>query len=211
MPSILETPDWRASIYRVEMTDRVLGGPNGAINIQAKNLADRTSYLKDQLAVVSRLAGSYGTLASSLKYRVDRLEAATGVSGPVDGGVSDPGSVGVSAQPTKQVKALTATNDLTVPVNEAEFFDITLTSPSCLLRLDAFLRISSGRIVRKVDLMVTQGSGANKIVWADSIRWAHGRIPVLSFERGYSDMVTLISLDQADTWIGYFAGGWTLA
>lgn len=211
MSSIPESPDWREGVYQLETTDRVLGGPNGAVNLQAKNLADRTAYLKAQLAVVSRLAGSYGTLAASLKARVDRLESALGTGSVVGGGVSDPGSVGVSAQAAMLVKALSANTDLTVPVNDAEFFDITLNAPSCVIRLDSFLRLTSAKIVRKVDLMLTQGSGANKVAWADSIRWAHGRVPVLSFERGYSDMVTLVTLDEGDTWIGFFTGGWTLA
>lgn len=212
MTQIIESPDWSDEVYAVETTDRVLGGPDGAVNRQAKNLADRTAYLRAQLAVVSRLAGSYGTLASSLKTRVGRLEQAVNSGGVIiDDGVSDPGAIEVITGRSDLVKDLRAESDLTIPVNDAGFFNVTLNGPSCLIRLDAFLALSGAKTARKVDLMLTQGSGANRVQWANTIRWAYGRPPLLSFERGYSDMVSLMTLDNGNTWIGHFSGGWTLA
>ena len=211
MTTISDSPDWREAVYEVQKSDRVLGGPDGAVNRQAKDLADRTAYLKAQLAVVSRLAGSYGTLAASLKTRLDRLEGVAGGGGTTDGGVGGPGSVNVTSRTAAIAKSMSATDNLTIPVNDADFFDVTLNETLCVIRLDNFLRVNGPRIVRKVDVMLTQGTGANRVQWADTIRWAYGRPPLLSFERGYSDMVTLLTLDDGDTWIGFFSGGWTLA
>ena len=42
----LNNPQWAESIYQLETTDPVLGGPNGIANRQAKELAARTQYLK---------------------------------------------------------------------------------------------------------------------------------------------------------------------
>lgn len=212
MTNITESPDWSPEVYAVEKTDRVLGGPDGVVNRQAKNLADRTAYLKAQLAIVSRVASSYGTLASSLKTRLDRLERAVDSGGViVDGGVTDPGPIEVSTGASSLVKNLQASTSLAVPVNEAGFFNVTLNEPSCVIRLDAFLDLSDAKTARKIDLLLTQGSGVNRVEWASRIRWAYGRQPQLSFERGYSDLVSLWTLDNGATWIGNFAGGWVLA
>ncbi|MFQ2188681.1 hypothetical protein [Aeromonas jandaei] len=49
MASVQETPSYDAGIYQIETTDPVLGGPNGIANAQAKGLANRTAFLKQQI------------------------------------------------------------------------------------------------------------------------------------------------------------------
>lgn len=49
MANITETPSYDAGIYQIETTDPVLGGPNGIANAQAKGLANRTAFLKQQI------------------------------------------------------------------------------------------------------------------------------------------------------------------
>lgn len=49
MANIIELSQFDASVYQIETTDPVLGGPNGIANIQAKQLANRTQYLKQQI------------------------------------------------------------------------------------------------------------------------------------------------------------------
>ncbi|MCC5911309.1 MAG: hypothetical protein JJT76_12810 [Clostridiaceae bacterium] len=46
--SINETPTWEEEIYLIKTDDRVLGGEEGIANRQAKELANRTNYLKKQ-------------------------------------------------------------------------------------------------------------------------------------------------------------------
>ena len=49
MANLPETPQWEEGIYQIEVSDPVLGGPDGISNRQAKQLASRTKYLKQQV------------------------------------------------------------------------------------------------------------------------------------------------------------------
>jgi hypothetical protein len=49
MAFLPENPDWEDGIYQLEETDPVLGGEDGISNLQAKQLANRTAYLKQTL------------------------------------------------------------------------------------------------------------------------------------------------------------------
>lgn len=49
MANLPETPQWEEGVYQIEVSDPVLGGPDGISNRQAKQLASRTSYLKQQV------------------------------------------------------------------------------------------------------------------------------------------------------------------
>lgn len=49
MANLPETPQWEEGIYQIEVSDPVLGGPDGISNRQAKQLASRTSYLKQKV------------------------------------------------------------------------------------------------------------------------------------------------------------------
>ena len=49
MANLPETPQWEEGIYQIEVTDPVLGGPDGISNRQGKQLASRTLYLKQQV------------------------------------------------------------------------------------------------------------------------------------------------------------------
>ena len=49
MANLVETNRWEQGIYQLESKDPVEGGVNGISNMQAKQLANRTQYLKDQI------------------------------------------------------------------------------------------------------------------------------------------------------------------
>ncbi|MGY2573759.1 hypothetical protein [Vibrio sp. C8] len=49
MAGLVEVSQWEDEIYQLETTDPVEGGPDGIDNRQAKQLANRTLYLKQQL------------------------------------------------------------------------------------------------------------------------------------------------------------------
>lgn len=49
MTNVAESPFWEPGIYQLETTDPVMGGANGIDNLQAKQLANRTNYLKQQI------------------------------------------------------------------------------------------------------------------------------------------------------------------
>ena len=49
MGVIKETVNWESSIYQIEPTDPVLAGENGPANTQARQLANRTAWLKSNI------------------------------------------------------------------------------------------------------------------------------------------------------------------
>lgn len=76
MANLTEIAQWENGIYRIETTDPVLGGENGISNAAAKQLANRTSYLKQ---LVDAINGNYATqayVAAQLAALVDSSPAA---------------------------------------------------------------------------------------------------------------------------------------
>ncbi|PJG82129.1 phage tail protein [Caviibacterium pharyngocola] len=49
MATLKESADWTEGIYQIETTDPVVGGENGIANQQAKDLANRTKWLKQEV------------------------------------------------------------------------------------------------------------------------------------------------------------------
>ncbi|WP_199154423.1 hypothetical protein [Chromobacterium sp. ASV23] len=49
MANLQEKPFWEPGIYQLETTDPVLAGPDGIDNLQGKQLANRTAFLKKQI------------------------------------------------------------------------------------------------------------------------------------------------------------------
>lgn len=56
MGNISENPGWEASIYQLEQDDKAVGGTGGVANEQARQLANRTQYLKVEIDRANGLA-----------------------------------------------------------------------------------------------------------------------------------------------------------
>lgn len=78
MANLPETPVFTADIYQIETTDRVLGGPDGVVNLQAKQIADRTAYLKQEVEAAAGIAVDAETKADSALLQIASAEAAMG-------------------------------------------------------------------------------------------------------------------------------------
>ncbi|WP_052229454.1 gp53-like domain-containing protein [Pseudomonas fluorescens] len=85
MADLPEANEWPEGIYQLETSDPVLGGPEGIDNLQAKQLANRTKWLKDQLG---KIVDGVTTIGKAVKLATPRAlsfkGAATG-SGSFDG------------------------------------------------------------------------------------------------------------------------------
>lgn len=57
MANLPESASFDAGIYQIETTDAVIGGVNGISNLQAKALANRTTWLKQQVDALNALKG----------------------------------------------------------------------------------------------------------------------------------------------------------
>ena len=76
MANLKETAQWEDGIYRIEQTDPVVGGEDGIDNIQAKQLGNRTLYLKKKLEEMEGTVDGYApdmqeALFAGLKLGLD--------------------------------------------------------------------------------------------------------------------------------------------
>ena len=95
MGVLTETNQWENTINQIEVTDPALGGPSGPVNTAPRQLANRTQYLKTQLAAaqteISDARGGKTTLAA----RLTALETQT-----TQGDLSYAGTAGVTVSHT---------------------------------------------------------------------------------------------------------------
>lgn len=77
MANVPETPSFDAGIYQIETTDPVLGGVNGIANAQAKGLANRTAFLKQQIDQLNsgQLAPSWIASQTYVQGELQKLDA----------------------------------------------------------------------------------------------------------------------------------------
>jgi len=73
MANLPESATWETGIYQLEETDPVQGGPNGIDNQQGKQLANRTTYLKEQVE-------SLGTGKQPLDATLSAIAALVGIA-----------------------------------------------------------------------------------------------------------------------------------
>lgn len=78
MANITETPAWAPVVDEIDTSDKVLGGPDGVINVQAKQLADRTAYLKQEVEEAAAAAGVAGVKADQALGSIEDIEVAAG-------------------------------------------------------------------------------------------------------------------------------------
>lgn len=60
----------------------------------------------------------------------------------------------------------------------------------------------------QVTLLLSQGTGANKVTWPSSVKWNNGRTPTLSYNKNSRDIFNFVSYDNGTTWLGTYVGGW---
>ncbi|HQR82506.1 MAG TPA: hypothetical protein PK283_06330, partial [Thiotrichales bacterium] len=66
MANLTESQTWENGVYQLETTDPILGGPNGIANTQAKQLANRTAYLKQRADQVDAAKAGHASLGARL-------------------------------------------------------------------------------------------------------------------------------------------------
>ncbi|WAX14256.1 hypothetical protein ECO319P1_00097 [Escherichia phage ECO319P1] len=94
----------------------------------------------------------------------------------------------------------------TVHVTDATVQLLKLTASTTTLTIDS--PTNEPDLCRQITLMVQQGTGANKIKWPTTVRWNNGREPVLSYDNGKIDVITLLTKDSGAKWFGFYNGGW---
>lgn len=85
MADLPEVNNWEPGIYQLETSDPVLGGPEGIDNQQAKQLANRTQWLRDQIQKILDGVTTIGKAAQLATARTLRFKGAATGSGTYDG------------------------------------------------------------------------------------------------------------------------------
>ncbi|STZ76117.1 putative phage tail fiber protein [Bergeriella denitrificans] len=82
MANLVETNRWEAGIYQFETSDPVMGGPNGIDNRPTRELANRTLWLKTELAKAVQGIGNNKTAADNTYAKKNTaLSAGAGLTG----------------------------------------------------------------------------------------------------------------------------------
>ena len=81
MANLVEVSQWDVGIYQLETSDPVMGGANGVDNVQAKQLANRTTWLKAQISTLNdgkQTKDATLTALSGVVVSADKMLYATG-------------------------------------------------------------------------------------------------------------------------------------
>lgn len=143
MADLPENVEWTAGIYQLETSDPVLGGPDGIDNLQAKQLANRSRWLKDQLDKIVSGATSIGKAIRLATARTISVSGAATGSTSFDGSananialtLADSGAVaGTYAKVTINAKGLVVAGSALVAVDipTLDWSKITTGKPSTL-------------------------------------------------------------------------------
>ncbi|AZE35216.1 Prophage tail fiber protein [Pseudomonas chlororaphis subsp. aureofaciens] len=85
MADLPEVNEWPEGIYQLETSDPVLGGPEGIDNLQGKQLANRTKWLRDQLDRIANGLTAVGQASKLATARALKFKGAATGSGNFDG------------------------------------------------------------------------------------------------------------------------------
>ena len=82
MANLTETNRWEAGIYQLETSDPVMGGPNGIDNRAPRELANRTLWLKTELAkAVAQIGANQTEAAQTYALKTGQITAGAGLTG----------------------------------------------------------------------------------------------------------------------------------
>ena len=82
MANLTETNRWEAGIYQLETSDPVMGGPNGIDNRAPRELANRTLWLKTELAkAVAQIGTNKIEAAQAYALKTGQITAGAGLTG----------------------------------------------------------------------------------------------------------------------------------
>ncbi|WP_339079023.1 phage tail protein [Pseudomonas sp. TMP9] len=112
MTDLTETTQWAPGIYQLETSDPVLAGPEGIDNLQAKQLANRTAWLKQQ--VESAQAGMIVHASAPDPHKQYRLRG-------VFTSLSSNTTLTAAHEGVIVLDATAGDRTLTLPVNDAAF------------------------------------------------------------------------------------------
>ena len=117
MANLKEDNTWEQGIYQFETSDPVMGGPNGIDNVPTSQLANRTLWLKNQLAAaVQSIDANKSAADAAFALKATTLTAGSGLTGGGTLAASRTITLGtpgkITASTTNSVGAATHTHEI---------------------------------------------------------------------------------------------------
>lgn len=122
--TVTETPTYVEGIYQIELSDPVIGGADGIANLQAKQLANRTNFLK---VAFEKIVDGTTSIAKALKLASARKIS---LGGALSGSANFDGSadITIEASFTNGVLTISSIQGLTTALSGKQASDATLTA-----------------------------------------------------------------------------------
>ncbi|MBP8874907.1 MAG: hypothetical protein KBG52_01135 [Neisseria sp.] len=158
MANLKEDNTWEQGIYQFETSDPVMGGPNGIDNVPTRQLANRTLWLKNQLAAAEQSINTNQTNANNTyATKATTLTAGIGLTG---GGTLGDNRVLSMGKPSKISSTST---DVAVSDTHSHSIDKASTSVAGIVMLvNALNSTATDRALTAAQGKVLQDTKADK-------------------------------------------------
>lgn len=147
------------------------------------------------------------SLASATRAQADRISANNAAAAAA---ASETGAVeavqemrDLAFAAVYKTQTMTASTGLRIS-NENTVYHITLAEAVTTIIMDSTVPVGQSR---QYTIILNQGVGARKIALPDTIRWADGRKPVLSFDPNAEDVISILHVGGLPYFFGFFNGG----
>jgi hypothetical protein len=122
--TVTESETYEVGIYQVEVTDPVIGGADGIANLQAKQLANRTNWLK---AAFEKIVNGTTSIAKALKLATARKIS---LGGALSGSANFDGSADITIEASfaEGVLTINSIQGLATALSGKQASDATLTA-----------------------------------------------------------------------------------
>ena len=163
MANLRETQTWETGIYQIEKTDPVVGGEEGISNKQAKQLANRTAYLKKEVETKANktdlTTGLNGKANSSHTHTMDNI---TGLSAAMNAkaNLASPTFTGAPKAPTP-AQTVNDTTLATTAYVKLAIAALVGSAPAALDTLEELSNALAGDANLKQTLLAEIGKKAN--------------------------------------------------
>lgn len=92
-------------------------------------------------------------------------------------------------------------NSLEIDLSDSKTtFTVTLSQPTS--NFSVLNASGNDKKSQTFQVLIKQGTGANKISWPTNILWSYGRVPVLTFTKDSTDVFQFVTVDGGSTWYG---------
>lgn len=147
------------------------------------------------------------SLASATRAQADSLAASTSAAAAK---ASEDGAVAAVAEmqdlafaAVYLTQTLNAGSGLRIS-NATTVYHATLVEAATTIVMDSTVPVGQSR---QYTIILNQGVGSRMVVWPDTIRWADGRKPVLSFDPNAEDVISILHVGGLPYFFGFFNGG----